>query len=205
MFSVTALPDFHELIEEFSYLGIFIWFVFLDQITPIPEEVVLVTMGFAANAGLIDPVIAGGAALAGLLIVDNFYYGIGRSGKILFKRLQKPGNQVSLQKFQDRLQEHDWQTIIFMCFFPKLRFFMPFLVAAAGIRWGRFAIFNAIGSAGYVTLYLLLGIFFEQQLRNIELEKMVIIIFIFALLVGIFVFFNIFRKAKAQPPSENTH
>ena len=43
------MNDFQELILQYSYIGIFLWFVFFDQITPIPEELVLITMGFIAN------------------------------------------------------------------------------------------------------------------------------------------------------------
>lgn len=187
------MTDFQVLLLQYSYLGIFLWFVFFDQITPIPEELVLITMGFLANQGHIHPILAGATALIGLVIIDNVYYGLGKSGKMLFK-LRKASMITLMERFKKRIQLHAWQTIFMMSYFPKLRFITPFLAAAAGIGWIRFAIINATSSATYVTLYILLGIFFERQLKEIELEVLMIYITIFTFIIGVVVFIYIFRK-----------
>jgi membrane-associated protein len=187
------MTDFQVLLLQYSYLGIFLWFVFFDQITPIPEELVLITMGFLANQGHIHPILAGATALIGLVIIDNVYYGLGKSGKMLFK-LRKASTIALIERFKKRIQRHAWQTIFMMSYFPKLRFITPFLAAAAGIGWIRFAIINATSSATYVTLYILLGIFFERQLKEIELEVLMIYITIFTFIIGVVVFIYIFRK-----------
>lgn len=187
------MTDFQVLLLQYSYLGIFLWFVFFDQITPIPEELVLITMGFLANQGHIHPILAGATALIGLVIIDNVYYGLGKSGKMLFK-LRKASMITLMERFKKRIQLHAWQTIFMMSYFPKLRFITPFLAAAAGIGWIRFATINATSSATYVTLYILLGIFFERQLKEIELEVLMIYITIFTFIIGVVVFIYIFRK-----------
>ncbi|MBK7870148.1 MAG: DedA family protein [Saprospiraceae bacterium] len=188
------MTDFQELIQQFSYLGIFLWFAFFDQITPIPEELVLISMGFIANQGHIHPLLAGLTALGGLIVVDNVYYGLGKSGKMLFNRFRKASEMELIERFKKRIVAHDWQTIFMMSYFPKLRFITPFLAAAAGINWLRFAIINAASSATYVALYILLGIFFERQLEAITLEMLMIYITVFTLIIGIIVFVWIFRK-----------
>lgn len=188
------MNDFQELILQYSYIGIFLWFVFFDQITPIPEELVLITMGFIANKGHINPILAGASALIGLVIIDNVYYGLGKSGKSLFNRFRKDAEKELMARLKTRIKQHDWQTIFMMSYFPKLRFITPFVAAAAGIPWTRFAIINAASSATYVTLYILLGIFFEYQLKEIKLEILMLYISIFTLIIGIIVFIWIFRK-----------
>lgn len=187
------MTEFQALLLQYSYLGIFLWFVFFDQITPIPEELVLISMGFLANQGHLNPILAGATALTGLVIIDNIYYGLGKSGKMLFK-LRKDSSVKLMEKFKIRIQRHAWQTIFMMSYFPKLRFITPFLAAAAGISWKRFSIINAASSATYVTLYILLGIFFERQLKEIELEVLIIYITIFTFVIGLVVFIYIFRK-----------
>ncbi len=196
------MTDFQQLIEQFSYLGIFFWFAFFDQITPIPEELVLITMGFIANQGHLDPVLAGAVALGGLMVIDNLYYGLGRSGKMIFNRFRKASEMEVMERFKTRIKQHDWQTIFMMSYFPKLRFITPFLAAAAGIRWARFAMINAASSATYVTLYILLGIFFQQQLQAIKLEILMLYITIFTLMIGIIVFIWIFRKPTSSKKQE---
>ncbi len=196
------MTDFQQLIEQFSYLGIFFWFAFFDQITPIPEELVLITMGFIANQGHLDPVLAGAVAVGGLMVIDNLYYGLGRSGKMIFNRFRKASEMEVMERFKTRIKQHDWQTIFMMSYFPKLRFITPFLAAAAGIRWARFAMINAASSATYVTLYILLGIFFQQQLQAIKLEILMLYITIFTLMIGIIVFIWIFRKPTSSKKQE---
>ncbi len=196
------MTDFQQLIEQFSYLGIFLWFAFFDQITPIPEELVLITMGFIANQGHLDPVLAGAVAVGGLMVVDNVYYGLGKSGKMIFNRFRKASEMEVMERFKTRIKQHDWQTIFMMSYFPKLRFITPFLAAAAGIRWTRFAMINAASSATYVTLYILLGIFFQQQLQAIKLEILMLYITIFTFLIGIIVFIWIFRKPASPKKQE---
>lgn len=188
------MSEFQALLLQYSYVGIFLWFVFFDQITPIPEELVLITMGFLANQGHLNPVLAGVTALAGLIIIDNVYYGFGHSGKMLFQRWRKPSEIALVERFKKRIQLRAWETIFMMSYFPKLRFITPFLAAAANINWVRFAIINATSSATYVTLYILLGIFFEHQLEAIKLEVLMIYITVFTIIIGIIVFVWIFRK-----------
>ncbi|MFN7116342.1 MAG: DedA family protein [Saprospiraceae bacterium] len=188
------MTDFQALIVQYSYLGIFLWFVFFDQVTPIPEELILISMGFAANQGLLNPFAGVAAALLGLIIIDNVYFGLARSGKYLFKRLKKPKVVRTMQRFQTRIQEHDWQTILLLSFFPKLRFLTPFMAAAAGIPWLRFTVLNALSSAAYVILYVLVGIFFETQLKQVSLENLIFYIMGFVTIIGIFTFIWMFRK-----------
>ncbi len=188
------MTDFQELIVQYSYLGIFLWFIFFDQVTPIPEELILISMGFAANQGLMNPFAGVGAALLGLVIVDNVYFGLTRSGKYFFKRLKKPKVVKTMERFQTRIREHDWQTILLLSFFPKLRFLTPFMAAAAGIPWLRFSMLNASASAAYVVLYVLVGIFFERQLAHIRLENLIFYIMGFVTIIGIFTFIWMFRK-----------
>ena len=44
--------DITHYIAHYSYLGIFIWFFLIDQLTPIPEELVLVTVGYLTHSDL---------------------------------------------------------------------------------------------------------------------------------------------------------
>ena len=61
------------LYSPMSYFGIFIWFLFLDQLTPIPEEVTLLSIGYIAKNHLINPYYAGLSAFLGLTIIDNLF------------------------------------------------------------------------------------------------------------------------------------
>ena len=88
-----------EIISQspISYLGIFIWFLFLDQLTPIPEEVTLLSIGYIAERHLINPYFAGLAAFLGVTIIDTVFYWLADSGNKIINRFK---NNISekLQK-----------------------------------------------------------------------------------------------------------
>lgn len=179
------MPDFDQIIQQFSYLGVFIWFLVFDQITPIPEEVVLVTLGYLSNHGLLNPIGAAVAALTGLVIIDNTYFYAATSGKRLFRRFHKNTNKGLVEKFKLRVQENAWQTLLIMAFFPKLRFLGPIVAASAGLTWKKFLLIDIVGAVAYVTFYMLLGIFFEHQLKIITDEIESLQHSLFAIIVGI--------------------
>ena len=80
-----------EIISQspISYLGIFIWFLFLDQLTPIPEEVTLLSIGYIAERHLINPYFAGLAAFLGVTIIDTVFYWLAYSGNKIINRFKK--------------------------------------------------------------------------------------------------------------------
>jgi len=54
-----------------------------------------------------------------------------------------------------------------MALLPKLRFLSPVISAAGGISWKYFLLVNSIATAVNITIYILLGIFFHNQLSRL--------------------------------------
>jgi membrane protein DedA with SNARE-associated domain len=159
--------DIAYYITNYSYLGIFIWFSLIDQLTPIPEELVLVTVGYIAHTDLVNPFFAGIAALLGLMLVDNTYYFLAHKGNKWTEKIAKKKRGQVLQKFQDKLQKHQLRTLFIISFIPKVRFFGPILAGLAKMPYRKFFIVNMCGSLAYVSIYLSLGIFFHNAMENL--------------------------------------
>jgi membrane protein DedA with SNARE-associated domain len=183
--------DLASYIHRFSYPGIFLWFAAGEQLTPIPEEVSLISAGYITKYVSLNPFIVGLLALLGLLATDSFLFFISRKGSRLSGKLLKNINSSLLSKVRRNLKKNAAKTLTIMALLPKLRFISPLIAGAAGISWKIFLLINSIATAFYVTLYMLLGIFFYRQL-SVLLRKLAplhhVIFIAFMVILAAFIF-----------------
>jgi membrane protein DedA with SNARE-associated domain len=165
--------DLASYVSALSYLGIFLWFSIGEQLTPIPEEVSLISIGYLSVYASLNPFMAGLASLAGLLTTDNLLFFISLKGNKLAGMLQKKINNKILEKARVNLRRHAIKTIIVMAMIPKLRFLSPIISAISGISWKIFLVVNSAATAFNVAIYMLLGIFFHNQLHRL-LRKLIV-------------------------------
>lgn len=179
--------DITYYIIRYSYLGVFLWFLIMDQLTPIPEEVVLLTVGYLSHTDKVNPLFAGLAASLGLMIVDNLYYYMAFTGNKWTRNLQRQKRMLIFSKFQESLQKHKVKTLLMIAFIPKVRFFGPILAGLSKLPYRQFFFINLTGTAVYVLFYLTLGFYFhhamELLIQKVEFYHHAIFIF-FVIIVG---------------------
>lgn len=182
-----------------SYLGIFIWFLFLDQLTPIPEEVTLLSIGYIAERHLINPYFAGLAAFLGLTIIDTVFYWLAFSGNKLINRFKNNVSEKIQEKYLKGLKNHDVRTILLLSFIPKVRFFSPIFAGMFHVKWSLFFVVNGIGTVIFIIIYIAAGMLFHNSLAYLlkEVEILRHSIFIgFMIIITIFIFFRFQRNSK---------
>src|SRR4051812_6876571 len=103
--------DLPEYVHKFFFLGVYLWFAVLEQLTPIPEEVSLISLGYLCIYTSLNPYLACTAAIAGLLTTDAFLFYISMKGGKLSKRLIKSSEGSMLDTFKKKLREHAAKTI----------------------------------------------------------------------------------------------
>jgi membrane protein DedA with SNARE-associated domain len=190
---------FSALISQspISYLGIFIWFLFLDQLTPIPEEVTLLSIGYIAEHHLINPYFAGLAAFLGVTIIDTAFYWLAYSGNKLINRFKNNISEKLQEKYLKGLKEHHVRTILLLSFIPKVRFFSPIFAGMFRVKWQTFFVVNGIGTIIFIIVYIAVGMLFhsslEYLLKEVELLRHSIFI-VFMVVITIVVFFKFSRK-----------
>jgi len=200
-FSTDAMPhaDLSSYIYSFSYLGIFLWFAVGEQLTPIPEEISLITLGYISKYSSLNPVIAGVVSLAGLLLTDNFLFYISMKGSKFSDKLLRKTNNKILTRIKENLKTNAVRTLIIMALLPKVRFVSPIISGINGISWKMFLSVNSIAAAGYVTVYMFIGIFFYNQLSRLlqKLGPMQNIIFAaFMVILAIFLTLMVRRSTR---------
>lgn len=159
--------DLPQYIYHLSYLGIFLWFAIIEQLTPVPEEISLITLGYISRHSDLNPVVCGIISLAGLLLFDNLLFYLSLTGNKFARKMTSKAQDNLIVGIRKKLNQNSKKTLIVLALLPKLRFLSPLISANAGISWRLFLIINSLATCFYVVFYLLLGFLFHQQLETI--------------------------------------
>jgi membrane protein DedA with SNARE-associated domain len=199
----TGIESYFDTI---GYFGIVIWFLTIDQLTPIPEEISLITIGYLASKGVIDPIWAGMISFFSLLMVDLIYYALSRSGSKLVKKYFDRSKSKMILSYKEKLANHLGKTVITLCFIPRMRFWNPILIGIMNLSLKRFILFDIIGLLGFTVIYISLGMIFHQSLHQLmeDVENMQNIIFISCLTIYLIIFIWIFKKRTKREQEESS-
>ena len=58
LFIILKTPGFTHFIEQFGYIGILLWFLSFDQLTPVSEEISLLAIGYLSAHHIFNPFLA---------------------------------------------------------------------------------------------------------------------------------------------------
>lgn len=194
------IPDFSEYIKIFGYFGIFLFFVTVDQITFIPEEITLLTIGYLAFQGVFNPFLAGGISLSAFLTVDTTYFYLTKKGKKFTKRFREKTNKNFL-RIEEKLKRNFPKTLLIVCFIPRMRLWAPIISEALGIPIKRFLTYDSISLILFTATYISLGMIFHSGLHSLlaEVEVLQHIIFsTFIVLAGIFIVVAVKKHRKVK-------
>jgi membrane protein DedA with SNARE-associated domain len=194
-----AAIQFNDFVVHFGYIGIFLFFITVDQLTPIPEEITLLTIGYLSANGVFNPILAGIFSLAGFISVDIAYFFLARSGNKFIKKIFKPRDGSLTERYKEKLRMHFGKTLVVLCFIPRMRMFGPIVSGMLKLDLKKFVFFDTIGLSLFVILYISLGIFFHAGLHSVigKLDYVRHIIFIgAAILIGVLLFVFFIRRKK---------
>ncbi len=190
-------PEFVNYAIHWGYLGIFLWFVTVDQLTPIPEEITLLTIGYLAANNIFNPVLAAIVSLVAFLTVDVVYFFLAKSGHKLITNLYAKNTWT--KKYAENLRTNMGKTLMILCFIPRMRMFGPILVGMLNLSFMKFLIFDTLSLLGFSILYISIGEIFHRSLYALlqELDQLRHLIFAaMILLTGFFLVRSIIRRKR---------
>jgi membrane-associated protein len=163
---VGEVPGF---IQHLSYMGIFLWFLLtqLIIIMPIPEEVVLISIGYVAATGVWNPFAAAAIALATLILSDGIFYFLSKSGNRYVARLVNRSEGGAFAKAEKQMKRNMPRAVFTLTFIPRLRFFGPVLAGVLKLKWPAFFLADASALVIHVSIYTSLGFFFHRSLAGL--------------------------------------
>lgn len=166
------LPDialnFTAYAETYGYVGVFVFFLIIDELIPLPDEISLITLGYLCTIGALRyPLLAGVAAFAAFMLVDAIEFLLARKGSRLVRKLQKKANQGWLERYKQKLHDNLPKTLLVLSFIPRMRVFGPLLVGVTHVPARRFFLYDALSLGLFILVYMSLGFFFHNAILNL--------------------------------------
>lgn len=163
-----------DLIEKGSYIGLFLWLWLGIFGAPIPNEVIVMTIGISASESVLNPVATYFVTYAGILAALTTAYTIGRyiGGPLLpFFQKKKRMAKVIDKSFKVMDKYHSF-SLSLSYFLPGLRNFVPFLYGMSKLPFRTFALFAYSGAFVWLTITFNLGFWFGDHKDQIfQTEK----------------------------------
>ncbi|MEO8127136.1 MAG: VTT domain-containing protein [Bryobacteraceae bacterium] len=165
----------------------------------LPGDSLLFTIGAVAGAGQLNIGLIIAILIVAAITGVASGYTLGRqTGPRIFNRPDsRLFKQEYLRKTQAFYEKHGGKTIIYAQFVPIIRTFAPFVAGVAQMPYARFAMFNVIGSIGWVSSMTLLGYFVgDIPIVRRHFEKVVILIVLVSVLPIVIELIKSRRTAK---------
>ncbi|MBN1114670.1 MAG: DedA family protein [Oligoflexia bacterium] len=169
---------------------------------PLPEDITLISAGYIAYLGTIDPLIATVIGLFGVLIGDSFIYFLGyKFGMRIFTVpvLRRLFTQRRIKKAQNLLARHDNKFLFVTRFLAGLRAPIFFTCGSLGVPFRKFLFWD--GLAAMVSVPLLIfaafwgGSYIDGVVKMVKKVEYGILI-VAMLLISFFVIRYYYYKKK---------
>ncbi|MFH1473044.1 MAG: hypothetical protein ABIF06_01340 [bacterium] len=155
------------LLEQLSYLGVFIFIVLSGHIIPIPQDLSLISAGYITALGYTSlwPVLIIG--MIAPVFSDLFLFYLSTVGS---RFAPKPERYEHMRLFKFATHHMHNNTILlvmFMRFVTGFRFMSPVVGAYMKVPIKKYFIANSISAAVFGPVFIMLGYTFHTQITSI--------------------------------------
>ena len=194
------------LINQFSYVGVFVLMTLESMIAPIPSELVMPFAGFLIFTGDFGvlPVLV--ASSLGSIVGSLLSYGMGMLGEPVVLRygrylLLNPHHLEWTKKFFER---HGGKTIFISRFIPVVRHLISIPAGTARMAMAPFLLYTLVGATMWNMFLAHLGVRLKENWRIIQQYTHILDYFVVAglLLAGVYFFWKLRRQAAAGREGE---
>jgi membrane protein DedA with SNARE-associated domain len=206
--SSPALPGIFgtlaPTLNHYGYLAVALFVTVEDFGIPVPGETILIAAALFAGAGKLNIVVVGIVGFLGAVVGDNIGFAIGhfggralalRWGKYVFLTPER------LDKAEDFFERHGGKIIVVARFIEGLRQANGIVAGISGMHWRRFVLFNAIGAALWVGVWVSVGYLAGNHITTIynQITRYSLYVLIaVAVAVIAFIAWHLRRRAKRR-------
>lgn len=158
-----------NIIEEGGYAGLFFWLWLGIFGMPVPNEVIIMTVGFASSKKILNPLLTFMVTYSGILVALTTIYSLGRFlGRPLLRFLEKRKKFAhSISISLHLIEKYHSHSLLFSYFFPGIRNFVPFIYGSSRLSYKSFAFFAYIGALLWLSIVFTLGYLFGDHIDTI--------------------------------------
>jgi membrane protein DedA with SNARE-associated domain len=165
-----VLHSLEPTLNQYGYLAVAALVLLEDFGVPVPGETVLILGAVYAGAGRLNVFLVALLGFLAAVLGDNIGFVIGHfGGRPLIERygryiLLTPERVDKTTAFFER---HGGKIIIVARFIEGLRQANGIIAGLSGLHWAKFIVFNMIGAALWVTVWVSLGYFSGSHIDSI--------------------------------------
>lgn len=142
-------------LSELSYFAIpIVMFLGSSGIIPIPEEVILLIVGYASFSGVLQFWPAVLFSVLSIIASDVIHFYCATHGHGLLKLFLKGKTIARIRKSVER---HGFWTVFVARFVPVMRILTPWVAGTSGMRFREFLFANTLGTLVQTPLMIWLG------------------------------------------------
>jgi membrane-associated protein len=158
-----------NIIEENGYLGLFLWLWFGIFVIPVPNEVLLMTIGLASSMGSLNPILAFIVSYLGISAAFTTSYLLGRVvGRRVLRFLEKRKRFANtIESSMKLMEKYHAFSLTLSCFIPGARNLVPLLYGASRLPFKTFAVFAYFGALVWVMIVFMLGYLFGDKMDTV--------------------------------------
>lgn len=206
---MTGTEDLINQIGLLSYVGI--WFVSLisNVVIPVPEEAVIIVLGYLAAGPKFNGFILLPLVLSALLTSDIIMYFFSRRNNKLVSVFYDKIFASRLESKREWIDKNIDKVVFFSRFLVQLRFLGPFFAGQTGMKFKKFLLLDLGALLVYVPAYLLIGRYFRSRINFIiggigVVRNIIIIIGIGIILFALLRYIkNLLLKTKMENSENN--
>jgi membrane-associated protein len=152
-----------SFLQHFSYIGVFSSIVVSGYILPIPEEVVLLTIGYLTSGGMFSIYFVIIVSFLATLASDIFLYSLAKKDSKLTAGLKIKMHKNSFVKSWMKKPNDIGRMVFMMRFFVGLRFLGPILAGAMNVSLKKFVFYDTLALLLYTPFFVLIGYLFHNS------------------------------------------
>lgn len=150
-------------VNNFSYFGVFLILAII-ALVPIPEELVLLLVGYFAGFGFADLKLIIPISILGVTVGDNILFFLSRHSSHYINKFKKKIAPKRFLKYENYMKLHIKKSIFLLRFIIGLRFLGPVMAGHLKVKWKTFFLYNLLAVLIFVPILVFLGYHFNTIL-----------------------------------------
>lgn len=181
-----------SFLHHSSYIGAFSSIIVSGYVLPVPEEIILLSIGYLSASGFFNIFLVVCVCFLATLISDIFLYSLAKKDTKFTQKMKAKLYSTSIVRSWMEKPNSIGKTVFMMRFFVGLRFLGPILAGVMNVSLRKFIFFDILALLIYVPFFTFLGYYFHSSFLKVADRVHTIqhlLFFVAITAVGIFLFY----------------
>lgn len=194
------LMFFVDIIRQHGYIALFLITAVGLFIFPVPNEVLLMSVGLLATTKYLDPIPTFFILFGSILCHGTILYVI---GSVVSKRKGLSTKKKSsiwharAEKGKELLDKYGLKAVSFSYFFPFIRHAVPFSLGISKVPFRLFTLVGFSSAFVWMSIYFFIGFYYGRTINDWE-SFVIQIIYTLIVVASIIVIFQLWKRRRQK-------